>query len=152
MTTPDSPPRPISVHVASANSDIFPGTQDHRRHVQAVYRTFVLAAAAPVPILAQDRSRCAAWVIAYGNSVVLCASQSQAQDAANQVASGLGAAFANTPANPQGTLLFVPVLIGPPVNSTSSVRWPLKTTEVTWAVSMAPALLAMTIENRAEGY
>jgi hypothetical protein len=152
VTTPDSAPRPISVHVASASEGVFPGTQKSRRHVQPVFRTWNLAAGIPENILAQDRSRLNAWVLAYANSVVLCSSESQAQDAANQVASGLGAAFANTPANPQGTLLFVPVLIGPPTNSASSPRWPLQTTEQVWAVSMAAALLTITIENKAEGY
>lgn len=150
--TSNSDIEPVKVHVASASEGIFPGTQAKRRHIQSVFRTWVLAANTPEPILAQDRSRVAAWMVAYGNSVVLCGSQSQAGQAANQIASGLGAAFANTPANPDGTLLFVPVLIGPPTNSNPSVRWTLNTTEVVWAVSMAPAVLAMTIENRAEGY
>jgi hypothetical protein len=152
MTTSDSAPRSVSVHIASANEGVFNGTQAKRRHIQSVFRTFVLAAATPVPILAEDRSRVATWLVAYSNSVVLCSSESQAQDPANQVASALGAAWANTPANPQGTLLYVPVLVGPPTNSNPSVRWTMSTTEVVWAVSMAPAVLALTIENRAEGY
>jgi hypothetical protein len=152
MTTPDGPARPIPVHIATAADGVFPGSQDKRRHVQSVFRTWVLAANTPEPILGEDRSRIHAWIIAYGNSVILCSSQSQAQQPANQVAGALGAAFANTPGNPEGTLLFVPVLVGPPTNSQSSVRWTLETTEVVWAVSMAPAMLAITIENRAEGY
>lgn len=156
MTTPaddDTKPRSIPVHIASANEGVFPGTQDRRRHIHSVYRTFELTANNPVPILAEDRSRVATWIVAYGNSVVLCESASQAQDPANQVASAaMGAAFANTPGNPQGTLLFVPVLVGPPTNSQVSVRWTLNTTEVMWAVSMAAAVLAVTIENRAAGY
>lgn len=153
MTTPDAAPRSIPVHIASANEGVFRGTQKKRKHVQPVFRTFALAAGVPLPILAEDRSREAAWIVAYANSVILCSSQSQAQDPDNAIASAaLGAAFANTPGNPQGTLLFVPVLIGPPVNSSPSVRWTLNTTEVVWAVSMAAALLAVTIENRAEGY
>jgi hypothetical protein len=144
---------PVQVHVASANEGVFPGTQKTRKHITSVYRTFALAAGVPAPILAEDRSRVGVWMIAYANSVVLCASQSQAQDPGNQVAgAALGAAFANTPANPQGTLLFVPVLVGPPVNSTPSARWTLNTTEIMWAVTMAPALLAVTIESRAQGY
>jgi hypothetical protein len=157
MTTPDGP-RSVPVHIASASEGVFPGSQDKRRHIQSVFRTFVLAApvagvAQPLPVLAEDRSRVAAWMVAYGNSVILCSSQSQAQDPANQAANAAaGAAFANTPGNPQGTLLFVPVLIGPPVNSNPSVRWTLNTTEIVWAVSMGPAMLAVTIENRAAGY
>lgn len=150
MTTPVEP---VKVHVTSASEGVFPGTQHGRRHVQSVFRTWNLGAAVPENILAQDRSRLTAWIVAYASSVVLCSSESQAQDAANQLASAaLGAAFANTPGNPQGTLLFVPVLIGPPVNSSPSPRWTLNTTEQVWAVSMAPALLAITIENKAEGY
>lgn len=149
MTTPIEP---VTVHIASANEGVFPGTQAKRRHIHSVYRTFPVTTT-PIPILAEDRSRIATWMVAYGNSVVLCDSESQAQAQANQVANAaLGAAFANTPGNPEGTLLFVPVLIGPPVNSSPSVRWTLNTTEVMWAVSMAPALLAVTIENKAEGY
>jgi hypothetical protein len=152
MTTPDAP-RPIPVRIESANEGVFPRTQKKRKHVQAVFRTFALAANTPLPILAEDRSRLGAWLVAYANSVVLCSSASQAQDPDNQIASAaLGAAFANTPGNPQGTLLFVPVLVGPPTNSAASVRWTLEHTEVMWAVSMAPALLAVTIENTAEGY
>lgn len=153
MTTPDAPPRSIPVHIASANEGVFRGTQRNRKHVQPVFRTFALAANSPLPILAEDRSRDTTWIVAYANSVVLCSSASQAQDPDNQIAAAaLGAAFANTPGNPQGTLLFVPVLIGPPVNSSPSPRWTLNTTEVVWAVAMAPALLAVTIENRIEGY
>jgi hypothetical protein len=152
MTVPDNAVHTIPVHVASANEGVFPHTQHDRGHVPAVFRTFALTAGAPVPVLAEDRSRVQAWMVAYGNSVVLCASQSQAQDPANAAAGALGAAFANTPGNPQGTLLFVPVLVGPPVNSAASVRWTLTTTEVVWAVSMGPALLALTIENRVKGY
>src|SRR5579871_4929379 len=146
-------PRPIPVHVTSANEGIFPGSQHNRKHIQSVFRTFALQANNPIPVLAQDRSRLQAWMVAYGNSVVLCGSESQAQDPANNIASAaLGAAFANTPGNPDGTLLFVPVLVGPPTNSAASVRWTLNTTEVVWAVSMAPALLSVTIENAAKGY
>lgn len=153
MTNPDNTPRAVNVHIASANEGVFAGTQHKRRHIRSTFRTFALAAATPLPILGEDRSRVAAWIVAYGNSVVLCDSQSQAQDPDNQIASAaLGAAFANTPGNPQGTLLFVPVLVGPPTNSAPSVRWTLNTTEVVWAVSMAGALLAVTIENKAEGY
>jgi hypothetical protein len=138
--------------VASAADGVFPGSQDNRKYIHSVFRTFVLAANTPVPILAQDRSRLTAWLIAYGNSVVLCDSQAQAQAPANQVAGGLGAAFANTPGNPDGTLLFVPVLVGPPTNSQTSMRWTLRSTEVVWAVSMAAAVLAVTIENSVTGY
>lgn len=158
MTTPDGPPRPIPVHIASvapgtmipgAQPDLWPGAPDNRPRITPVFRTWALTAGVPEPIAADDRSRLRMRIIAYGNSVVLCSSQSQAQDPANAVASAaLGAAFANTPGNPQGTLLFVPVLIGPPVNSQPSVWWETQTTEVVWAVSMAAALLAITIENQ----
>lgn len=146
-------PQPVPVRIESANEGVFPGTQRNRKHTTSVFRTFALAAATPLPVLAEDRSRTGAWFVAYSNSVVLCQSESQAQDPDNQIAAAaLGAAFANTPGNPQGTLLFVPILVGPPINSNPSVRWTLNTTEVVWAVSMAPALLALTTENEAKGY
>jgi hypothetical protein len=80
-----------------------------RRHVRAVYRTFNLAAATPLPILAEDLSRYDTWLVAYGNSVVICESQAQAQDPDNQL--GGAGSFVNSPANPQGTLLYVPAQI-----------------------------------------
>jgi hypothetical protein len=138
------------VHIATAADGVMAGTQVKRKHIQAVYRTFVLSAATPIPILAEDRSRIMTMAIAIGNSVVICSSMSQAEDAANQIAAaGAPAMLVNTPANPQGMLLFVPVVTG---GGGTSERWPLCTTEVTWAVSMAPAVLALSIENRAEGY
>src|SRR5208337_4430955 len=98
----------IPVHVSNAQELAGMGQRKGpRRHVRSVFRTFVFTAANNViPILAEDLSRFDTWVLAYGNSVVLCESQSQAQDPANAIA-GTGV-FANTPANPQGTLLYVP--------------------------------------------
>jgi hypothetical protein len=112
-----------------------------RKRIKAVYRTFVLTAANPViPILAEDLSRRTTYVQAITNSVLLCESQSQAQEPANSVA----AAFAN----PSGTLLFVPA-----TGAAVSTRWPLDTNDVMWATAIAfPAMLTMTIHNEAEGY
>jgi hypothetical protein len=145
----DIPVTPVPVHIVSANQGIMHGAQD-REHIQSVFRTFVLSANSPLPVLAQDRSRVLATMIALGNSVILCASQSQAQDTANQVSGvALGAAWANTPPNPNGTTLFVPVVTGA---GATSERWPVHSTEVVWAVSQAAAMLAVTIENKVTGY
>jgi hypothetical protein len=141
---------PVPVHITSASEGVLAGTQESRLHVQSVYRTFVLAPNIPLPVLAQDRSRLLATMIALGNSVVLCASQSQAQDPANAIGGvALGAAWANTPLNPQGSVLFVPVLAGA---AGTSERWPVHSTEVVWAVSIAAAMLSVTIESKVTGY
>jgi hypothetical protein len=148
--TPDGPPRSVNVHVASAAEGIFPGSQENRKFITSVFRTFVLIANTPLPILNPDRSRIRTTLIAVGNSIVLCASENQAQDPANQIAAaGAPAMLVNTPANPDGCLLFVPVITG---GGGTSERWPLASTETVWAVSMAAAVLAVTIENRASRY
>jgi hypothetical protein len=143
-------PRPVPVEITNAEAlaGLVP-RPGPRKHVRAVYRTFVFTAAAPVlPVAAEDLSRDEMWLIAYGNSVVICESQSQAQDPDNQIA-GTGV-FANTPANPQGTLLYVPsgaAFASPP--SPISVRWTFSTTEVVWATALAfPTMLAVTLINR----
>jgi hypothetical protein len=152
MTETPIQPVPVVLHNAEALAGVM-ARQKPRTHIRATFRTFVLTAANPMlPILAEDRSRITTWITAFGNSVVLCDSQSQAQDPDNAIA-GAGL-FANAPANPQGTLLYVPAGVGftnPPVPQ--SVRWTLNTTEVVWAVALAfPAYLAITIENDAKGY
>jgi hypothetical protein len=124
------------------------GAARPRKHTRAVYRTFLLAANTPLPVLAEDLSRRDVWFVAYNNSVMICESLSQAQDPGNQVA-GAGN-FANTPANPQGTLLYAYAAGNPAVMA--SVRWTLETTEVVWAVAMATAYLAITTHNKSEGY
>jgi hypothetical protein len=119
-----------------------------------VFRTFALTAANPtVPVLAEDLARFDAWFMAYGNSVVLCDSQSQAQDPANAIA-GTGV-FVNTPANPQGTLLYVPsgATFTTPVAPMSTDWLILQTTEPVWATALAfPTLLALVTHDKAEGY
>jgi hypothetical protein len=153
MTHPESaPPRPVPVEITNAET-LAGAIKPDRRYTRAVYRTFVFTAAAPVqPIAAEDLSREEMWLVAYGNSVVICESESQAQDPDNQAA-GTGV-FANTPANPQGTLLYVPsgaAFPNPP--SPVSVRWTLATTEQVWATALAyPTLLAVTLINRAKSY
>jgi hypothetical protein len=149
MTYPASPyaldRAPIPVHVTGTSAS-------PRRRVKAVYRTFVLSAAAPViPIAAEDLSRRNGWAIAYGSSVVLCESQSQAQDPGNAVASAV-TGFTLTPANPQGTLLYVPQ-----TGTLQSDRWPIDSNDVIWASALLltgteVAYLAVTLYSRADGY
>ena len=128
-----------------------------RGYVRSVYRTYLFTAGGTVgtsilSVLAEDLSREDACLVAYGNSVVICETQSQAQDPDNAIA-GTGV-FANTPANPQGTLLYVPsgatfTTPFPPVSQPLYLR----STEVVWAVALAfPTMLAIVTHNRAEGY
>jgi hypothetical protein len=145
-------PRPIPVEITNPEA-LAGAVRPVRGYKRAVFRTFAFTAANNVfPIMAEDLSREDAWLIAYGNSVVICETQSQAQDPANQIA-GTGV-FANSPANPQGTLLYVPsgpAFTSPP--SPISVRWTLQTTEVVWATALAyPTMLAVTLINRAKNY
>lgn len=151
-------PRPVPVEITNAEALAGMAARTRPRgYVRSVYRTFVFTAGGTVgtsifPILAEDLSREDAYLIAYGNSVVICETQSQAQDPDNAVA-GTGV-FANTPANPQGTLLYVPsgatfTTPQPPVSEPLYLR----STEVVWAVALAfPTLLAVVTHNRAEGY
>jgi hypothetical protein len=155
MTQQHAEVQPVPVRVT--NHEDLAGMRTRARprtHLQSVFRTFVLTAAQPViPILAEDLSRETAWIVAIGNSVVLCNSQSQAQDPDNFIA-GAGI-FAECPANPQGTLLYVPTLTAPWTSQPVpvSVRWTLNTTEVVWASAMVyPALVSVTIESKAQGY
>jgi hypothetical protein len=152
MEHPGTQPRPVPVEVTNAEA-LAGAVQPKRRYTRAVFRTFVFTAASNVfPVAAEDLSREDMWLMAIGNSVVICESQSQAQDPANQIA-GTGV-FANTPANPQGTLLYVPsgaAFTSPP--SPISARWTLQTTEVVWATALAyPTMLAVTLINRARSY
>jgi hypothetical protein len=156
MSQADLEIQPVPVKITNAHELMAGRGADnkHRKHTRATFRTFVLTAANPVvAILAEDRSRFDTWLIAYGNSVVICESQSQAEDPANFIA-GTGV-FSQCPLNPQGTLLYVPTLNVPwttqPVPQ--SVRWTLDTTEVAYACAMVfPAVLAMTTHNHVEGY
>jgi len=161
MTNPDpygqrgggAPPRPIPVELSNVEALAGALGTRKRRHVRAVYRTFVFTPTQVLcPIAAEDLSREEMWLVAYGNSVVICESQSQAQDPANQIA-GTGV-FANSPANPQGSLLYVPsgaAFTNPP--SPVSTRWTMDTQEVVWATALAfPTMLSVTYINRVTGY
>jgi hypothetical protein len=155
MTHTDAAPVPsLPVHITNAEqlAGMSP-RKGPRKHIRSVFRTFALTAANPLyPILAEDLARLDTWVCAYGNSVVLCESQSQAQDPANQIA-GTGV-FANTPANPQGTLLYVPsgATFTSPVPPVSAwVR--LRSTEPVWATALAfPTMVSIITQDCAEGY
>jgi hypothetical protein len=152
--TPSPLPVPKAIPVEITNPEALAGAvRPDRRYTRAVFRTFVFTAANNIfPIAAEDLSRADMWLMAIGNSVVICESQSQAQDPANQIA-GTGV-FANTPANPAGTLLYVPsgaAFTSPP--SPISERWTMQTTEVVWATALAyPTMLAVTLINRAKNY
>lgn len=133
---------PIPVLVANAADLLGAAAEAKRRHIRSTFRTFVLTAANPVvPVLAEDRSRTDTWMIAYGNSVVLCDSQSQAEDPDNQIA-GTGV-FSNTPANPQGTLLYVPPAVagaqGASINANGTVTNPSAGEIITGASAALPA-------------
>lgn len=121
---------PVDVRVT--NLPQMPAAKEkHRRAIQP--RTIVLTAAQPVKVLlAADASRKIAWVIASGNPVVLCESQSQAQDAANSVAA--------LP-NPEGCLL------------PTGQRWPIDTTEQMWVTAQAfPAQISLLVTNEGPEY
>ncbi len=156
--------RPVPVEIT--NTEALAGMAGRARprgYVRSVYRTFVLTAANPViPVLAEDLSRSGTWFQAYGNSVVLCESQSQAQDPDNVIA-GTGQ-FAGSPANPQGTLLFVPSATGGVSSSLFStgtqtspgagtnIAGPLAlvagvTYTVEWVVSVGGAQSASDLDN-----
>jgi hypothetical protein len=150
-----APVPPLPVHITNAQELAGMGARKGpRKHVRSVFRTFALTSTNLLyPILAEDLARLDTWVCAYGNSVVLCESQSQAQDPANQIA-GTGV-FANTPANPQGTLLYVPSgatfvgMLPPPVSAW--VR--LRTTEPVWATALAfPTMVSIITQDCVEGY
>ncbi len=136
--------QPVPVHVTNAG---ILATRKRKRH-HTIYRTFVLTAANPViPVLAEDMSRTGAHFQAIGNSVLICESQSQAQDPDNAVA----LAFAN----PQGLLLYVDAAatgLGSGGLSVSD-RWPIFTNDVVWATAIAfPAFLAVSITSEVSGY
>lgn len=144
----------LPVHITNGEQLAGMGHRDGpRRHIRSVYRTFVLTHGMVIPVLAEDLSRFDVWFQAYGGSVVLCESQSQAQDPANQA--GAAGVFAGAPANPQGTLLYVPAGASfttpvPPVSG-----WlRLQTSDPVWATTLADSvtMLAMVTHNRAEGY
>jgi hypothetical protein len=107
-------------------------TPQKKKHKHITYRTIVLSATNPVrPLLAPDPSRDYVQIIVQGNPVVLCESESKAQDPANQAA-GLP--------NPEGMLL--PVNPGP-------IR--LHLTDLTWVTAQAfPAIVSIAIVSDAE--
>jgi hypothetical protein len=148
MSHTDTQLQPVPVHITNPEAIAGAAKASPRKHVRAVYRTFALTGGIPLPILAEDLSRFDTWLVAYNNSVIICESQSQAQDPDNAVA-GTGQ-FTATPANPQGTLLYANAGGSPAVMT--STRWTLDTTEVVWAVSLASAYLAVTTHNKVTGY
>ena len=120
------------VPVKITNMPAMPGANKKRRRA-VMPRTITLTAAQPVkPLMAEDTSRKIAWVLATGNSVVLCESESQALDPANAIA-GLP--------NPEGFLL------------AAGQRWPLETTEQMWVTAQAfPTQVSLLIINEGPEY
>lgn len=120
-------PIPVVVH----NAADFPvAAPKQKKHKDVTYRTIVLTAANPVrPIFVGDLSRELVIIQAFGNDVVLCESQSKAEDAANSVA---------TLPNPEGYLL----------SHSNTAPTYLPTTDLTWATAQAfPAQISITLIN-----
>jgi hypothetical protein len=119
---------------------LLPASLKKEHHV-ITPRTIVLTAAGLGtgfrPLCAADLSREGIIVSAVTNDVVLCMSQSEAQDAANAVA-GIP--------NPQGYLLKA---------STTTLAYPplwIPTTDLIWVTAQAfPAIVSVILINRVKG-
>jgi hypothetical protein len=88
MTTPDAAPRPIPVHIASANEGLLLPPAPRRRPLRnAVVMTRNMTAITPiVDLVPYDTNRLYILAQCGGNNIVVCTDISQAQDPANQVA------------------------------------------------------------------
>lgn len=140
MSHTDTPIQPIPVHVANAGDIWSAAAEPRRRRIRSTFRTFVLTATNPIiPILAEDLSRRAADLQAIGNSIVICESQSQAQDPSNAVA-GLP--------NPQGLLLFVPAAAS--AENTGTQTDPGPGTLIT-SVALAPGTWVVNVTSMLPG-
>lgn len=135
MSHPDASQNGTAAPVVDVRVTNMPGmpaaAEKQRRAIQP--RTIVLTAANPVKVLlAADVSRKLVQVIAAGNPVVLCESESQAEDPNNSVA---------TLPNPEGFLLPV------------GVRIPIDTSEQMWVTAQAfPAQVSILITNLGPAY
>jgi hypothetical protein len=144
-------PEALAPYLANGEAGIAAALK--KKRIRATMRTFLITAASPiVAVLQKDPSRLDTYIVAYGNSAVLCESFSQAQDQDNLPASAGTGVFANTPANPQGTLLYVPSGAGfsggaaPP--SPVSTRFTTLTQEVMYATAIAfPTYVAVLSNN-----
>jgi hypothetical protein len=102
MTTPDAAPRPIPVHITSANEGVIPGATPQEL-IKAHTRTIVITPANLYPTaLGRDESRAYAILTALDNQVVLSDSWAEVQDPNNLVA-GLP--------NPSGSILAVGIAV-----------------------------------------
>jgi hypothetical protein len=139
MTTPIEP-----VPVRIENVAEFQQRQGSRAklHKDVTFRTIVLTALNPVrPLMAADLSREYAQVEAFTNDVVLCETQSKAQDPANQVA-GLP--------NPEGALLKASCTAAQPTLAFPPRK--LETTDLVWVTAASfPAVVVVTLINFVEG-
>lgn len=145
MTTPENPAAtPVLVTVANPEALIPASLKKEHRVIMP--RTIVLTAPAtgsPAvgtsirPLCAADLSREGIIVSAVTNDVVLCMSQSEAQDVANSTA-GIP--------NPQGFLLKA---------STTTLAYPplwIPTTDLIWAVAQSfPAIVSVIMVNKVTG-
>jgi hypothetical protein len=112
VTTP-SPPRPVSVHVASAAPGVSLGRARAGDRYRTRYLTETVDNSNPVrPLLGDDPERARAWVQATGGDVVLCASESDA---------------GQTP--PNGSVL----------PSANTAPWPLRGQGAVWAAQKTAA-------------
>lgn len=146
MTTQDPPPDFTPVLVEIANPEALIPASLKKDHYDVTFRTIVLTA--PVgtepavgtsirPLCAADLSREFIIVAAMTNDVVLCETQSKAQDPANAVA-GLP--------NPEGSLLKA---------STTTLAFPplkIPCTDQVWVTAASfPALVSVILVNRVKG-
>jgi hypothetical protein len=131
VTIPPEELTPIPVRIVD-RSDL--AASARKVHRDVTYRTIVLSALNPVrPVFAQDLSRMLVIVQAFGNDVVLCETQSKAEDPANSVA-GLP--------NPEGYLL-AKANAGPTY---------LPATDLSWATAASfPAMITICLINKVPG-
>lgn len=134
------------VHVYLTNPEALIGESGKKRHYDVTFRTIVLNAptgASPAvgtsirPLCAADLSREYIIVAAVTNDVVLCETQSRAQDPANAVA-GLP--------NPEGYLLKA---------STTTLAFPpvqIPNTDQIWVTAASfPAIVTAILVNKVKG-
>lgn len=124
---------PIPVHVTNAK-EVAAAAPTGKCHYDVTFRTIQLTAANPVkPLCPLDLSRQYLQVQSFTNDVVLCESQSKAQDPANS-------ATAN-PGFPEGYLL--------PKANTMPTR--IDTTDAIWVTAgTLPAQISVTLINKVE--
>ena len=140
MTENEPVPIPVRLTNPEALAGAAPRPQPRRR-ITSRYRTFVLNAANNwiLPVGGEDLSRHGGWVIAYGNSIVLCESQAQAQDPFNTTPLGAAAAASVTGTGLQAS---------PPAGTAvASAAAPAGTYAVNWSTVLTGTLAAGDEQN-----